>query len=67
MAIMRNNRYDGEEKLAYFPPSIHVKVMTTRRYLMDISTTNQPDIDVDNGGSDDEGGAKPWNMNIWED
>lgn len=67
MAMMRNNRYDDGEKLIYFPPAIHVKAMTTRHYLMDISTTNQPDIDVDNEGSDDEGGAKRWTMNIWED
>lgn len=66
MAMMGKKRYDGG-KFSYLTPSIYVKVMTTHRHLMDISTTNQPDIDVDNGGSDDEGGAKPWSMNIWEE
>lgn len=67
MVMMRNERYEGDGKSSYFSPAISVKVITIRRYLMDVSTTNQPDIDVDHGGSDDEGGAKPWSMNVWED
>lgn len=65
--MMNNEQYCCEGKLPYFPPTLYVKTMVVHRHLMNISGTNQPDIDVDNGGTDDEGGAKAWRMDVWED